>query len=234
MIVKRTYQPTNLLLLLLAAVFVVSSCTPKQTSLTGETSEKTEVTEAKKTEVKKTEVKKVTASFLREEEKAMVDEINLLRANPAGYIPFVEEYIKEIKAGKTFSKSPAAAEELVAELRKTGPLSTLEASQCIYTAAKKHGEESVRIGSSDHVGQDGSWPWDRVLRSCSDMTDGNENLVGGPDNIRRSMMLLLVDDGISTRGHRKTLLEPKWKYVACYKSGTVGIMKNSWIQMFGV
>lgn len=174
------------------------------------------------------------ASYLKPVEREMIDEINLLRSNPAGYIPFVQDYIKEIEAGRAFSRSTTAAYELIDELRRTGPLSILEPTECIYRAAEKHGQEAVRIGSSDHVGKDGSWPWDRVRRECSQMSDGNENLVGGPDKIRVSMLLLLIDDGIPTRGHRKTLLEPKWKYVACYKSGQVGRMPNSWIQKFGV
>lgn len=174
------------------------------------------------------------ASFLKPVEQEMVDEINLLRSNPAGYIPYVQEYIKEIQAGRAFSRSTTAAYELIDELRRTGPLSILEPSECVYRAARKHGEEAVRVGSSNHVGQDGSWPWDRVRRECPQMKEGNENLVGGPDKIRVSMLLLLIDDGIPTRGHRKTLLEPKWRYVACYKSGQVGHMPNSWIQKFGV
>ena len=64
------------------------------------------------------------------------------------------------------------------------------------------------------------------------MQDGNENLVGGPDDIRRAVILLLVDDGIPNRGHRKALLNPAWKYVACHKVGTIGSMPNSWIQNF--
>ncbi len=172
-------------------------------------------------------------AYLSSEEQEMIDEINLLRSNPAGYIPYVEAYIAEMKAGRTIMRSTDTAYELIEELKRTGPLSTLQPAECIYRAAQKHGQEAVKIGDSDHRGQDGSWPWDRVRRECPNMQDGNENLVGGPDNIRRSMMLLLVDEGIPNRGHRKTLLNPKWRYVACYKSGQVGRMPNSWIQLFG-
>ncbi len=167
------------------------------------------------------------------EENEMVKEINLLRSNPAGYIPYVEQYIRDIKSGKAFGSSTTAAYELIDELKRTPPLSILQTTDCLYQAARKHGEEAVRKGSSDHQGIDGSWPWDRVKRSCANMQDGNENLVGGPSNIREAVMLLLVDDGISNRGHRKTLLNKDWKYVACYKSGKVGQMPNSWVQLFG-
>ena len=171
--------------------------------------------------------------FATAEENEMVKEINLIRSNPKGYIPYVEQYIRDIKSGKAFGSSTTAAYELIDELKRTPPLSVLQPANCLYQAARKHGEEAVRKGSSDHQGIDGSWPWDRVKRACSNMQDGNENLVGGPSNIREAVMLLLVDDGISNRGHRKTLLNKDWKYVACYKSGQVGQMPNSWVQLFG-
>jgi len=108
----------------------------------------------------------------------------------------------------------------------------LQPKQCLYEVAKRHGEDEKRMGVSSHQGSDGAWPWDRILNGCKDLQDGNENLVGGPEDIRRAVMLLLVDDGISKRGHRKALLNPAWKYVACHKVGRVGNMPNSWIQNF--
>lgn len=173
------------------------------------------------------------SSYMTNEEMTMIDEINLIRSNPAGYVRYVEKYIQDIRSGKAFGSSTTAAYELIEELKRTGPLSVLKPVECLYRAAQKHGQEAIRKGSSDHQGLDGSWPWDRAKRACPQMIDGNENLVGGPANVREAVMLLLVDDGISNRGHRKTLLQKDWKYVACYKSGQVGRMPNSWVQMFG-
>lgn len=172
-------------------------------------------------------------TYMSNEEQAMINEINLVRSNPAGYVTYVEQYIRDIKSGKAFGSSATAAYELIDELKKTAPLSVLQPAECLYQAAKQHGEEAIRKGSSDHQGMDGSWPWDRVKRGCTQMQDGNENLVGGPSNVREAVMLLLVDDGISNRGHRRTLLNKDWQYVACYKSGTIGQMPNNWVQLFG-
>ena len=98
---------------------------------------------------------------------------------------------------------------------------------------KKHGEDQRRTGNTDHVGTDGSYPWDRVRRACSFMTDGQENLVAGPENVRDCVILLLVDKNTSNRGHRRTLLKRDWKYVACYNIGQRGLLKSDWIQKFG-
>jgi LysM repeat protein len=167
------------------------------------------------------------------EEMDMVREINLLRQNPAGYVPFIKEYIAHLQKNGEMGSSIQTSNELIGELEKTPKLSTLQPLQCIYSAAKKHGEDQKSRGTTDHAGSDGSMPWDRVLRECPNLKDGNENLVGGPSDIRRAVILLLVDDGIDTRGHRKTLLNPEWQYVACFKMGLVGSMPNCWVQKFG-
>jgi LysM repeat protein/uncharacterized protein YkwD len=167
------------------------------------------------------------------EEMQMVNEVNLVRSNPTGYIPYIEQYIQHLKENGDMGNSISTAKELIEELKRTSKLSTLQTLPCLYTAAKKHGDDQRRRGDTDHQGTDGSWPWDRVLRECSDLKDGNENLVGGPSDIRRAVILLLVDDGIDTRGHRKTMLQADWKYIACHKMGTIGTMPNCWVQQFG-
>ena len=166
-------------------------------------------------------------------ERSMLDEINLMRANPPAYVQHVRAYVQGQKNNNGFPINDAVVEELIGELQSSPPLSILQPTECIYTAAKKHGQDLLSMGKTDHVGSDGSWPWDRVLRECSNMSDGNENLVGGPDQVRESVIILLIDDGIPTRGHRKTMMRADWKYAACYKIGKVGYMPNCWVQKYG-
>ena len=45
---------------------------------------------------------------------------------------------------------------------------------------------------------------------------GNENLVGGEKSVRILVIQLLIDSGISSRGHRYNMLDPSWKYIGCY------------------
>ncbi|MEM6318346.1 MAG: LysM peptidoglycan-binding domain-containing protein [Bacteroidota bacterium] len=175
----------------------------------------------------------VSVPYMSNEENQMLTEINLMRSNPAGYIPYIEQYKRDIQSGKSFGSSLAVCDELIAELRRTRKLSILQPAPCLYQAAKKHGLDQQSRGSTGHDGSDGSWPWDRVKRECSQMTDGNENLVGGPADVREAVILLLVDDGIPSRGHRKTLLNKDWVYGATYKIGQVGYMPNCWVQKFG-
>lgn len=174
-------------------------------------------------------------------EKEMIDEINLLRQNPSGYVPYVQEYIMSME--KEIQKDPSMANmyldeistayELIKTLRITDPLSTLRPHEGVYDAAKIHGQDLRKNTQFGHIGSDGSYPWDRIIKAAPDLSDGNENLVGGPYEVRQAVILLLVDAGIPDRGHRKTLLNPHWSFIACHELGQIGTMPNCWIQNFG-
>ncbi len=179
------------------------------------------------------------ASYMSSREKDMIKEINLIRSNPKGYIPIVEAYIKDQEAqmsqiisGKEYVRDEIkTAKELIKELRKTSPMSILQPNEGVYKAAKIHGIEGKKKGSLNHVGSNGSWPWDRIKKHAG-FANGGENLVGGLSDVRESVMVLLVDSGIDGRGHRKALLNPQWSYVACYEVGQVGTMPHYWVQNF--
>lgn len=179
----------------------------------------------------------VNVSYLTKREKAMIKEINLVRSNPKAYVKVVEAYVKIMKADTDYASFYAdeikVAAELITELKRTPNLSILQPSQGVYNAAKAHGDEGKAIGNLEHQGTDGSMPWDRVVKYDENMQDGNENIVGGPADVRKSVLTLLIDAGIEGRGHRKTLLEPKWTHVACYEIGKIGNMPYMWLQQYG-
>ncbi len=177
-------------------------------------------------------VSKAVVRYMKADEVGMINEINLLRSNPSNYVKYIEEY-KNNPANRRDSKTIAVCNELIAELKRTPPLAILEPKECLYNAAKKHGEDQKRKGSTDHVGTDGSYPWDRVRRECPFMTDGQENLVAGPNNVRDCIIILLLDKNVTNRVHRRTILKKDWKYVACYNIGQRGLLKSDWIQKFG-
>lgn len=168
------------------------------------------------------------------DEMAMIDEINLIRSNPKAYVKHIEAHIQKMENDdlNDFTSEINTAKELIAELNNTPTLSTLKPHNGLYQVGKNHGSDLKSRGTIDHAGSDGSWPWDRVQNNTA-LNDGSENLVGGGDSVRESVIMLLIDDGIPNRGHRKALLNPKWNYVACNKVGQVGNMPNTWVQMFG-
>ena len=194
----------------------------------------------------------VNYSFMSMEEKEMIDEINFLRADPNQYFQYVESYAlmhqKQYPAEEEeFLK---AVNELEQELKNMNPLTVLQPNEKLYNVAKAHGLDNKINHRLEHIGSDQSDPFDRVKRSGLKNyidKDGyfapNENLVGGEKSPRESVMALLIDAGVSSRGHRKALLEPHWKYVACYKIGLIenlqelkghekDDMNNCWVQLF--
>lgn len=175
--------------------------------------------------------KPANAPYMSAPERAMVDEINLVRTNPTGYIPVIEDYKRAIQAG-TASGTAEACDELIGELKSMKPLNLLEPSECLYLTAKKHGEEQQVSGALTHKGADNSWPWERVQHACPGMNDGNENFIYGTANVRSAVAKLLVDAELPDRGHRKTMLNKDWKYIASFYIGNAGIYENTWIQQF--
>ncbi len=170
------------------------------------------------------------------QERAMVREINFARCYPQVYADIVQQTLaQEGKAwGGVSYDDYSAGTELLEELRSAKPLNPLLPSECIYLAAKAHGEEEAKRGFTGHQGTNGSWPWDRILAKCKDMSEGNENLVGGGKGTPRSSVIqLLVDGGISSRGHRYNTLDPKWTHAACFYAGKVGKMPSCWVQNYG-
>jgi uncharacterized protein YkwD len=178
----------------------------------------------------------VNSAFMSAGEKEMVKEINFARCYPKEYAQIVSVFMEEEskKWNGLNHDDYVALLELVEELKKMKPLNALLPSECIFNAAKKHGLDEVKRGFDGHTGSDGSSPWDRIIQGCPDIANGNENLCGGSRGTARAgVIILLVDGGISTRGHRYNMLDAQWTHVACYYAGDVGSMPDCWVQNFG-
>jgi uncharacterized protein YkwD len=177
------------------------------------------------------------AAYFTEREKAMIQEVNLVRSNPKAYVKVVEAHVATMAADKAngdyYKEEIKVGKELIKQLKQTPNLSILYPSQNIYNSAVAHGKEGKQLGDLNHQGKDGRWPWDRITAADKNMQDGNENIVGGMSDVRKSVLTLLIDAGIPDHGHRKTLLEPKWTHIACHEIGDIGGMPNMWLQKFG-
>lgn len=173
--------------------------------------------------------------YLTYREKAMIKEINLVRSNPTAYVYVVESYIQQLQNTDSdkFKLEITTAYELIEELKRTPKLPVLMPSLPMYNSAKAHGKQAAIVGSLNHVGLDGSLPWDRIMAADASMKDGNENIVGGLKDIRRTVLTLLVDSGIEGRGHRKNILKESWTHIAVYEVGHVGDIPYMWLQVFG-
>ena len=71
-----------------------------------------------------------------------------------------------------------------------------------------------------------------MSKSCIGLTGGGENIIGGRKNTRELVIQLLIDAGISDRGHRYNMLNPNWEYIGCY--GYEGDGMFNYIQNFAM
>lgn len=179
-----------------------------------------------------------SCTYMSPEERRMILEINLARAYPKVYAQIISTYLDE-KANGSFGldyDDYMAGLELLDELKSTEPMSILKPMPCVYEAAKKHGIDCDTRGFLDHTGSDGSAPWDRILGKCKELSQGNENLQGGgSSNPRDAVISLLIDGGISNRGHRYNMLDRSWVYVGCYhflKKNPKMFTPHNWVQNF--
>lgn len=164
-------------------------------------------------------------SYLNEMDVQMIREINFVRHYPKVYAKIIEQHlVAESKSWGVKKAEYDAALELIAELNVQVPLSILKPMECLYQAAKIHGLDCKKRGFLQHEGSDGSDPFERIKKYCKNM-NGSENLVGGGNGVRAMVINLLIDSGISSRGHRYNMLNPIWKYIGCY--GYIG-QKNEY------
>jgi len=155
-------------------------------------------------------------------EDAIVEEHNRARQDPAAYAAHLEDLRRLFRGNLIhFQGEPsvitregvAAVDEAIDYLRSVSPVPALIASKGMSRAADDHVRDQGPAGVTGHDGSDGSKPWDRLSRyGAWDVVVG-ENLSYGPDQARRVVMGLIIDDGVSDRGHRHNIFNQEFRYV---------------------
>jgi LysM repeat protein/uncharacterized protein YkwD len=165
-------------------------------------------------------------------ESAMVIEINNLRTNPVGYADILSKHLDLIEKSLD-NTALKEARELVTQLNSMGPLKPLKPNDCLFEVAKVHGQDEQTRGFAEHIGSDGSWPWDRVTNSCPSFKDGSENLLEEKTDPREAILHMLIDEGNVYRPNRKNLLRGDWTGIGVYRVGEVGGLPDNWVITFG-
>lgn len=155
----------------------------------------------------------ITKATLTSREEEMINEINLLRLNPANYCSYVEAYLQKHDAD---NEVIMAAKELVSILKKMKPLNPLILNASMYHEAKQYGLSMVKKNVIEHS----TLPY-------------AENLSLGHKDIRDAIIDLLIDEGMPGRGHRKNLLNERIKHVAVFElPGKVQDIGYCYVQEF--
>lgn len=148
--------------------------------------------------------------------RRVVDEINRARAHPRAYADLLRPWLDEFEGRllkipgeiplETQEGRPAVA-EAIAFLEAAEPLPPLAWSPGLAQAALEHVKEQAG-GATGHAGRKGSTPFQRMEHYGRWQDTAGEAIAYGPEDPRRVVLNLLVDDGVPTRGHRKSLFNP--------------------------
>ena len=166
------------------------------------------------------------AKFLSPLENAVVYEINTARTAPKDYSGLLEQCKKyyDKKLLKLPGETPiltkegvGAVVEAIRSLHSMKSIYPLTPSKGMSLGARDHVTDQGSSGSAQHKGSDGSQPWDRVNRYGTWEKSIAENITYGSDKARNIVMFLIIDDGVSSRGHRKNIFNPDFRVigVAC-------------------
>jgi uncharacterized protein YkwD len=161
-------------------------------------------------------------SYLSALEQSVLDELNLARTNPQTYAKLLEDY-KGTFEGK-IAKRPGkidlmtqegtrAVDEAIRDLKKQTPLEAMRPSKGMSLGARDHVRDTGAKGTTGHGGSDGSKPFDRINRYGEWQQTAGENISYGNDSGRAVIIQLIVDDGVSNRGHRRNIYNPAFNRV---------------------
>jgi hypothetical protein len=129
--------------------------------------------------------------------------MNLARSNPS-------EFAYQFIAPRVDSSKEA--KECFEEMVNDSPFKELTWSDALYKSAYDHAEDIGSNGLIGHLGSDSSDLAERVERYTRWGGSIGENIYFGLSKPLEIVTLFLIDEGIEDRGHRKNILNNKYKY----------------------
>jgi uncharacterized protein YkwD len=162
----------------------------------------------------------VTAEFTNAQTEEVLKIMNEVRTDPQSFLngrllPYLKEHELE---NNSYAKS------LVSELKGAKPLNALQSSTVLEKLARGHAVDMGEKGKVGHNSSNGTTFENRVRKKIKTGMIA-ENCDYGNAEPLDIVMSLLIDDGITSLGHRKNILHPSLKFVgiAIEKHKTYGM-----------
>lgn len=179
-------------------------------------------------------------NYLSLREQMFLREINFLRSNPKEYSKIIANYIQTLEHKKQnnapatdYDKQIAAASFIKAELMKMTAVNLLKPNQDIYQAAFQHGQDCKNSRMLTHWGSDNSNTWQRLQKVLPTIKDGDQCLVGDSDDVRESLINILIEHAILNPNREIVLLKNNWTIFGITEIGTVGKREHCWVITLG-
>ncbi len=149
------------------------------------------------------------STFAQTKEEKLVELINLVRTDPKDFVtshlkPYLETHEQD---------DDSYANSLLAELEIKQKVEPLTLSSQLSKVSKQHAIDLGKKGQVGHYSSDGT-TFDKRLRTRAKAggTIG-ENCDYGNEEPLDILMSLLIDEGVTSLGHRKNLLEGRFKFI---------------------
>ncbi len=165
-------------------------------------------------------------AYLSQLEALIIREMNQARTHPGEYanqLETLKNYYQDRlfqRPGETPVRTQegiSAVNEAIHALKTMDPKPALRPSPGMSQAAADLVKDQGPRGATGHLGSDRRTPFDRLNRYGRWGGSAAENISYGPDTAEQVVMQLIVDDGVSSRGHRENIFngELRWTGVAC-------------------
>jgi uncharacterized protein YkwD len=153
----------------------------------------------------------------------VIEEMNFVRTRPQEYAMKLEKVAMQYKGKDRILESGAvlkttegtkAVLECANELKRlTKPLSklSLRMPEGMVQAAQDHVNDTGPKSIIGHIGSDQSNPVMRLERHGTWIGNAGENISYGWDDPEKIVMQLMIDDNVPDRGHRRAILDDKFK-----------------------
>ena len=153
----------------------------------------------------------------------LVKEHNIIRKNPKAYIPHLEKHLTYFKGNVMYkpgtkigiqtNEGKAAYDECIKFLKNQKALGEVTFDEKLSRASQDHADDIGPKGMTGHDGSDGSNVDDRISRYVDWDVTILENCDFGSTNAVDIIISLIVDDGVSSRGHRSNIFNAQAKFV---------------------
>ncbi len=163
------------------------------------------------------------AEYLDDLEKDVILHLNMARTDPARYAhDFIEPrigffsgmvYREPGQSTLVTQEGVQAVEECVSYMEDTEQMNPMVPLESVSLAALDHALDLSLTGETGHIGSDRSDFSLRIERYGQWMFSIGEVISYGPTTGREIVIGLLIDDGVSGRGHRTIVLNQNFRMV---------------------
>ncbi len=148
-------------------------------------------------------------SYLMQDEKDIIYLMNLARIDGR---KFAKTYLDDYVADNGLKKTNKYIQSLYKDLKNVSDGGVLYSSENLYKSAKFHAKDMGETGQVGHSSSDGTSTFKRIKRYA---TGGSmaENCSYGYQKALDIVMQLLIDENVSSLGHRKNILSNSYRAV---------------------